>query len=170
MVVSRIGAILAPLYVRAVVLVGEVLGTAVPTFPIYFPIPSMAEVISHTVEELLTSELLVAHLATCADGLPHVALLWYRYEDGIVEIMTTGQKLSNIKENHNVAFSVQKDERGHPKWRVSLTGTATVVEDEETNREQNRKLNRKYNAEVDAWQDENTLVRIEIDFISHEIF
>lgn len=130
----------------------------------------MAEGISHTVEELLTSEPLVAYLATSTNDRPHVAPLWYRYEDGIVEIMTTGKKLSNIRENPYVALSVQKDEAGHPEWRVSLTGTATVVEDEETNREQNRKLNRKYGAEADAWLEENTLVRIEIGSVSHEIF
>jgi nitroimidazol reductase NimA-like FMN-containing flavoprotein (pyridoxamine 5'-phosphate oxidase superfamily) len=34
------------------------------------------------VEELVTSEPLVATLGTCVDGRPHVAPLWYRYDDG----------------------------------------------------------------------------------------
>ena len=130
----------------------------------------MRSTIPPEIEELLTSEPLVAHLATSTDDRPHVAPLWYRYEDGVVEIMTTGRKLSNIRENPHVALSVQKDRDGRPEWMVTLRGTATVVEDEETNRRQNRALNRKYGIGEDSWEDENTLVRIEIGSISHKTF
>lgn len=130
----------------------------------------MRSTISPEVEELLTSEPLVAHLATSTDDRPHVAPLWYRYEDGVVEIMTTGRKLSNIRENPRVALSVQKDRDGHPEWMVTLRGIATVVEDEETNRRQNRALNRKYEVKEDSWEDENTLVRIEIGSVSYKTF
>lgn len=130
----------------------------------------MRSTIPPEVEELLTSEPLVAHLATSTDDRPHVAPLWYRYEDGVVEIMTTGRKLSNIRENPRVALSVQKDRDGHPEWMVTLRGTATVVEDEETNRRQNRALNRKYEVKEDSWEDENTLVRIEIGSVSYKTF
>ena len=129
----------------------------------------MSEIVPDEVERLLTSEPLVAHLATSTDGRPHVAPLWYRYDDGVVEIMTTGQKLANLRKNPWVALSVQKDD-GHPSWMVTLRGTATVIEDEETNREQNRKLNRKYGAEDDAWAEENTLVRIDVSSASYKIF
>ena len=113
------------------------------------------------VEALLTSEPLMIHLATCQDGRPHVAPVWYRYEDGCVEIVTTGQKLANIQANPKVALSVQSDEDGNTEWMVSLLGTATVVTDETENRRATRQINEKYGAPPDAY-DDNTLVRIDI--------
>jgi len=121
-------------------------------------------------EELLSSEPLVGHLATSSDDRPHVAPVWYRYEDGTLELLTTGRKLSNIRANPRVAFSVQKATDGVPEWQVTLRGTATVVEDPETTREHNRKLNRKYGVEADAWEGENTLVRIDVASASYETF
>lgn len=130
----------------------------------------MSETVTPKAEELLTTEPLVAHLATSTNDRPHVAPLWYRYEDGRIVVMTTGQKLSNLKENSRVALSIQKDYGGHPEWMVTIKGTATVIENAKTNREQNRKLNRKYDVEDDAWEDENTLVRIDIGVVSYKVF
>lgn len=121
------------------------------------------------VEDLLTGDRVVAHLATAVDDRPHVAPLWYRYDDGTVEIITTGQKLANVRENLRVALSIQKDTDGHPEWMVTLRGTATVVEDEDEGREANRRINRKYGAEPDAWS-ENTLVRIDIGSTSYQTY
>lgn len=129
----------------------------------------MSDTVPSEIADLLTSEPLVAHLATCCEKRPHVAPLWYRYEDGIVELMTTGRKLANVRENPRVALSVQKDEDGHPEWMVALQGHATAIEDEATAEEANRKLNRKYGIDEDAWQ-ENTLVRVEIGSVSHKQF
>jgi nitroimidazol reductase NimA-like FMN-containing flavoprotein (pyridoxamine 5'-phosphate oxidase superfamily) len=129
----------------------------------------MAETVPTEVEELLTGEPTVGHLATSTDGRPHVAPLWYRYEDGTVEIMTTGRKLANLRENPRVALSIQKDEDGIPEWRVTLQGTATVIDDEAVTRERNRKLNRKYGIEEDAWES-NTLVRIDVGNANSETF
>lgn len=118
-------------------------------------------------ERLLTSEPLAAHLATSVDDRPHVAPLWYRYAgDDVVEIMTTGQKLANVRRNPRVALAVTKTVDGHPEWQVVVRGTATVVDDEETARDANRKLNRKYGAPEDAWED-NTLVRIDVGSTSY---
>lgn len=120
---------------------------------------------SHTVpeeaEKLLTSEPRIAHLATCHDGRPHVAPLWYNYRAGTVEITTTGRKLTNLRENPRVAVSVQKDEHGHAKRGVSLRGTAHVVEDEAEREAVCRRINRRYGADEDAW-DENTPVKIDV--------
>lgn len=121
----------------------------------------MTDTVPPTVVDLLTSEPLVAHLATCRDGRPHVAPVWYRYEDETIEILTSGQKLTNIRHNPRVAMSVQKASGGSPEWMVTLRGRAHIIKDEDTTREQNRKLNEKYGAEPDAWE-ENTLVRIDI--------
>lgn len=121
----------------------------------------MATDVPPEVETRLTDEPRVAHLATATDGRPHVAPLWYRYEDGVIEIMTAGKKLENIAENPRVALSVQSDDDGIPNWRVTVRGRATIVEDEEVTREQNRKLNRKYGVDEDAWEG-NTLVRVSV--------
>lgn len=129
----------------------------------------MADAVDSETEELLTSEPLMAHLATCRDGRPHVAPLWYRYEDGVVELVTTGTKLRNVRENPKVALSVQKDEGGRAEWMVTLLGTATVVDDEAETRAATRKINEKYGVDSDAW-DENVLVRIDVGSASSQTY
>ena len=126
----------------------------------------MSREIPEEAEELLTSEPLVAHLGTCHDTNPHVAPLWYTVRDGAIEITTTGRKLENIRQNDRVALSVQKDEDGHPRWGVTVQGTATVVDDEAESQEVAHRINRKYGVEADAWS-ENTAVRIEISRVNH---
>ena len=120
-------------------------------------------------EELIGDARLMAHLATCRDGRPHVAPVWYDYADGTLEIVTTGRKLANVRQNPRVALSIQDDEEGHPKWMVSIRGRATVVDDEEETRESNRRLNRKYGIEEDAWSG-NTLVRIDVTSATHRTY
>lgn len=112
-------------------------------------------------ETLLESEPLMAHLATSVDDRPHVAPVWYRYEDGQVDLVTTGRKLANIRENPRVALSIQADDDGHAEWMVTLRGTATVVEDETATDEARRRINAKYDAAADAYE-QNTLVRIDV--------
>lgn len=118
---------------------------------------------------LLESEPLMAHLGTCRDGRPHVAPVWYRYADGVVELVTTGRKLANIRANPYVALSIQADEDGDAQWMVSLLGTATVVEDEAASREAARRINAKYGAEPDAYET-NTLVRIDVGSVSYKTY
>lgn len=120
-------------------------------------------------EELLTSEPLLAHFATCADGRPHVAPLWYVYDDGIVEIVTSGQKLANVRENPYVSLSVEKSDGGMPDWTVTLRGTATVVNDEAEFDAANGRINRKYGVDDDSWSD-NTLVRIDVGSASCQTY
>lgn len=129
----------------------------------------MPTTVPDTVESLLTSEPLIAHLATSVDDRPHVAPVWYLYDDGVVEIVTGGRKLANIQENPRVALSVQKDNGGHTEWMVSLLGTATVVADEAQFGATNRRINEKYDAEEGAY-DENTLVRIDIGTVSYQTY
>ncbi|SEW17378.1 pyridoxamine 5'-phosphate oxidase family protein [Natrinema salifodinae] len=120
-------------------------------------------------ERLLESEPLMAHLGTVVEGRPHVAPVWYRYADGVVEIVTTGRKLANIRANPRVAVSVQKDEGGHTRWMVTLLGTATVVESEAETAAARRRINEKYGAEPDAYA-ENTLVRIDVGSASYRTY
>lgn len=120
-------------------------------------------------ERLLTSEPVIAHLATCVDGRPHVAPIWYHYADGVVEVLTTGRKLENLRRNPRAALSIQKDEGGRTEWMVSLRGTATVVEDEAATQEAAARINPRYGASEDAWT-ENTLVRIDVGSASYETY
>ena len=113
------------------------------------------------VAERLTGAPLTAHLATCRDGKPHVAPVWYLYDDGVVRVVTAGRKLADLRANPYVSLSVEKSERGRPEWTATLRGTATVVEDSDAFEVANREINRKYGAEDDAWV-ENTLVRIDV--------
>ncbi len=129
----------------------------------------MSDTTTSEAERLLTSEPLMAHLATSVDDRPHVAPLWYVYDDGVVEIVTTGRKLANVRENPRVALSVQKDEDGDPHWMVTLRGTATVVEDEDAFRETNRRINAKYGVAEDAHA-ENTLVWIDVGSVNYRTY
>lgn len=131
-------------------------------------LPVSAE-IPPEVGELVESEPLMAHLATCRDGRPHVAPVWYRYDDGVVEILTGGRKLANIRENPAVAISIQKDEGGHTQWMVSLLGTASVVDDDAEMRAAAERINGKYGADSDAWR-ENTLVRIDVGSATYRTY
>lgn len=120
-------------------------------------------------EKLLTSEPLMAHFATCADAKPHVAPVWYRYDDGVVEVLTGGRKLANVRENPRVAISVQKDNAGQAEWMVTLLGTATVVEDPEETRRAAERINPKYGAEPDEYP-ENTLVRVDVGSAQYQTY
>lgn len=121
------------------------------------------------VEALLESEPLMAHLATSVDDRPHVAPVWYRYEDGTLELVTTGQKLANVRRNPRVAVSIQKDVRGRTRWMVTLRGTATVIEDEAETRAATRRINAKYGAREDAWAG-NALVRVDVGSASYRTY
>jgi PPOX class probable F420-dependent enzyme len=112
----------------------------------------------------LTSEPLTAHLATCRDGKPHVAPVWYDVQGDTVEIVTTGRKLANIRENPRVAASIEDEE-----WHAVLQGTASVVEDDERIEEVGQRLFEKYTggAPADEYTDsdgtpQGTLIEISI--------
>lgn len=111
----------------------------------------------------------MAHFATCADGRPHAAPVWFRYEDDLVEIVTTGRKLENVRENPKVALSIQADDDGDTRWMVTLLGTATIVEDEDETDEARRRINEKYGALSDAYE-ENELVRIDVGTASYQTY
>lgn len=120
-------------------------------------------------ERLLEREPLMAHLGTCVEARPHVAPVWYRYADEVVEIVTTGRKLANIRQNPRVALSIQKDVAGETRWMVSLLGTATVIDDEAETAAARRRINEKYGAGPDAYA-ENTLVRVEVGSATYRTY
>jgi nitroimidazol reductase NimA-like FMN-containing flavoprotein (pyridoxamine 5'-phosphate oxidase superfamily) len=82
------------------------------------------------VEELITGARLSAHVATAVDDRPHVAPVWYVYEDGVLSFVTSGRKLENLRRNPRVAVSIERAAEGSVEWSVTMLGTATVVESE----------------------------------------
>ncbi len=112
-------------------------------------------------ETLLAEESVMAHLATSADDHPHVAPVWYHYDDGVLSVLTSGRKLANIRENPRVAVSIQQDTDGNAEWMVAVQGTATIIEDEAATRKASTKINPRYGASETAYTD-NTLVEIEV--------
>ena len=120
-------------------------------------------------EALLDGAAVMAHFATCVDGRPHVAPVWYAYDDGVLEVLTGGRKLANVRQNPRVAVSVQKDEGGQARWMVTLRGTATVVEDPETRREAAERIHPKYGSDPDEYP-ENVLVRVEVGSASYRTY
>lgn len=64
------------------------------------------------VESLITDATLSAHVATSVDDRPHVAPVWYLYDDGVVSFVTSGRKLRNLRQNPRVALSIE-DQGNH---------------------------------------------------------
>ena len=83
------------------------------------------------IEALIADAPLSAHLATTVENRPHVAPVWYGYRDGVLSVLTDGQKLANVRRNPRVAVSIEKTGENGVEWAVTLLGTATVVEDPE---------------------------------------
>jgi ribosome-binding ATPase YchF (GTP1/OBG family)/nitroimidazol reductase NimA-like FMN-containing flavoprotein (pyridoxamine 5'-phosphate oxidase superfamily) len=131
----------------------------------------MGDAVDAETERLLTADPpRPAALATTVDDRPHVAPVWYVYDDGVVELVTTGRKLANVRENPRVALSVHAHEDGLPSWTVTLRGTATVVDDADATAAANTRINRRYGVAEDAWAGENTLVRVTVGSASHRTY
>jgi len=94
------------------------------------------------VAERLTGAAVPANLATSVDDRPHVAPVWYCYEDGHLLVLTGGRKLENVRANPRVAAAIESTEGDH--WLVTLRGTATVVDDPGRVREVARRLFEQY--------------------------
>lgn len=105
-------------------------------------------------EQLFAGEPLVAYLATSVDDRPHVTPVSYYYEDETMQIITTGKKVENVRQNPRVAVAIQKDVDGHPEWMVQLKGTATVLDDAEDVKVGAMNIYTKYFGEnVDEWDE-----------------
>ncbi|WP_458205619.1 pyridoxamine 5'-phosphate oxidase family protein [Haladaptatus sp. NG-SE-30] len=112
-------------------------------------------------ETLLSEESVMAHLASSSDDRPHVAPVWYHYDDGTISVLTGGRKLANIRKNPRVAVSIQQDTDGKAEWMVTVQGMATAVEDDEETLAAAAQINPRYGASETEYP-ENTLVRIEV--------
>lgn len=90
---------------------------------------------------------LSAHLATSVGDRPHVAPVWFVYDEGEVSFLTGGKKLENIRENPRVALSIESYDREGVHWGVQLLGTATVVADSERVKAVQERLDEIYGGE-----------------------
>jgi nitroimidazol reductase NimA-like FMN-containing flavoprotein (pyridoxamine 5'-phosphate oxidase superfamily) len=105
-----------------------------------------------TLQTLIGEKPAIAHLATSVDGRPHVAPVWYGYEDGTISVVTGGEKRANIRQNPRVSVSIQNDDAGVPEWRVVARGTATVVDDVDAINQAARWIYPKYiGNDIDSW-------------------
>jgi len=82
--------------------------------------------ISAEAVDLIGDAKLMAHLATSVDDRPHVAPVWYAYDDGVLSVLTGGKKLANVRRNPRVAVSIERNDDGDAEWMVSLLGTAEI--------------------------------------------
>ncbi|PSQ11015.1 pyridoxamine 5'-phosphate oxidase [Halobacteriales archaeon QS_5_70_15] len=83
------------------------------------------------VGELIAGARPSAHVATSVEDRPHVAPVWYVYDDGGLSFVTDGRKLEHLRRNPRVAVSIERPREGDAEWSVTLLGTATGVEDED---------------------------------------
>jgi nitroimidazol reductase NimA-like FMN-containing flavoprotein (pyridoxamine 5'-phosphate oxidase superfamily) len=113
--------------------------------------PSTTEV-EPELRETIADETAVAHLATSAEDRPHAAPVWYRYDDGVVTVLTGGRKLRDIRSNPRVALSIQRDDEGIMEWMAAVRGTAAVTGDVEAVNEAAREVYPKYiGDDPDSW-------------------
>lgn len=101
------------------------------------------------VEALIADARLSAHVATSVDDRPHVAPVWYLYDDGVVSFVTSGRKLRNIRQNPRVAISIEKADETGVDWNVTMLGTATVYDDPERVEPAQHRIDEKYDNETD---------------------
>lgn len=129
--------------------------------------------VSPDVEELISNAKLMAHLATSVDDRPHVAPVWYAYDDGTLSLLTGGKKLANVQENPRVAVSIEKNSNGDAEWMATLLGTGTIQTDSTRINEAAYDVFSKYlDANEEEWPEyyrqalsdepQNTLIEIDI--------
>lgn len=119
-------------------------------------------------EALITGERLSAHLATSVNDRPHVAPVWYVYDDDVISFVTSGKKLKNIRKNPKVALSIEKADNNAVQWTVTLLGTATVIEDPAVVQPVGDRIDEKYDNDEDfGFQ---PLVRVEIRSTTRQVF
>ncbi|MFB6300861.1 MAG: pyridoxamine 5'-phosphate oxidase family protein [Halobacteriales archaeon] len=132
-------------------------------------------------EELITDRKLMAHIATCKDGVPHNVPVWYAYEDGHVLISTSGQKVANLRRNPRAAISIQYDEGGDAQWFVTLRGEATIIEDSDEHSAAAERIFTMYLGEdIDEWDEyyrelvtgdpNGVLLDVAIDWARYQVY
>jgi nitroimidazol reductase NimA-like FMN-containing flavoprotein (pyridoxamine 5'-phosphate oxidase superfamily) len=126
------------------------------------------------VERLIADAPLSAHLATAVDDRPHVAPVWYVYEDGRLLVVTGGRKLENLRANPRVAVSIERADGPAVDWQVTLLGTARVVDDPDRRRSVADRLDATYRdggaTAADGGDGAGALVEIRIGSASASVY
>ena len=129
--------------------------------------------VPHEVEELIAEAPVSAHVATSVDDRPHVAPVWYLYEDGVVSFVTGGRKLSNLRRNPRVAISIERAEPERVHWTVTLLGTARIVGDGDRIAAFDERAFEKYYEPVSGADDlvgEQRLVEVDVSSASVQVY
>ncbi len=96
----------------------------------------------------------MAHIATAVDDRPHVAPVWYAYDDGELHVLTGGRKLENARSNPRVAVSIEESHGGRASWTVTLLGTARIVDDPDRRRDAAARIFPTYlGDDTDTWDE-----------------
>jgi len=111
-------------------------------------VPSLMSLPEFTASELekFLSKRLIATLATKGrDGFPHVAPIWFLYENKVILLCTNGQtvKIKNIKADNSVAVLIDAAREGFKIRGLLIKGRAEVLEGSEA-RNMNRRIHLKY--------------------------
>lgn len=113
-----------------------------------------AMVVPDRVADRIADAPLSAHLATSVEDRPHVAPVWYAYEDGSLWVTTGGKKRRNLRRNPRVAVSIESADRaGNVDWNATLLATARVVEDDERETAVLARMDRKYGGGAEGEDD-----------------
>lgn len=114
----------------------------------------MVKMTIEEIEDFIKDKTLIASLATSVDNQPHVAPVWYVYEDGKILITTSGKKAQNARKNPKVAVSIEENENGIAKGMVTVQGTAEIRDDPEIVKRISKKIYTKYLGEnTDEWDE-----------------
>jgi len=103
--------------------------------------------VSPDIEDRIGGAALSAFLAPAVDDRPHVAPVWYLYDDGHLYCFTRGRKLANAERNERVAVAIEGPES---RWVVVLQGTASVRSDDDLRRDVADRLFAQYLGDADA--------------------
>ena len=87
-----------------------------------------------------------------SDGAPHIAPIWYVYENGKLYLSTGPQsrKVRNIRANRKVAFCVDVGEAFYDLKAVVGKGTAQILTDKKFNDEIGKKILLKYLGDLNS--------------------
>lgn len=87
-----------------------------------------------------------------SDGTPHIAPIWYVYENGKLYLSTGPQsrKVRNIRANSKVAFCVDVGEAFYDLKAVVGKGTARILTDKKFSDEIGKKILQKYLGDLNS--------------------
>ena len=117
--------------------------------------------IDKQIKQALGSRLSV-HVATTVNDRPHVAPVWFVYEDNRLWFISGGKKVENIRQNPRIALSIERYDTNGVDWGVQLLGTARIVKDADKRKRIGKQLGRKYDEEYATDGSGGELIAVDI--------